>query len=192
MLLISDIHPHWHFNRGSVPIPIAQRQLLDPLPVLRGKGRPKGSRNRGKNQGQSSTRRDPSLFEHVESQSIVQSTVPSFPQSFPQSTVPSFPQSTVQSLPQPVPRLQSMTSTTQLAISRGAGSIEDLYDPGTLRERAYMQSLPIDRLHVEVDVERLDNWDGNLQHELEMDQEWDLNLFWEPIDICTIDQESID
>ncbi|RKF73685.1 hypothetical protein GcC1_088025, partial [Golovinomyces cichoracearum] len=129
MLLISDIHPHWHFNRGSIPIPIAQRQLLDPLPVLRGKGRPKGSRNRGKNQGQSSTRRDPSLFEHVESQSIVQSTVQSIPQSFPQSTVQ--PVQPVQPQPLPLPQLQpvqpefNMTSTIQLAILSGAGSIED-------------------------------------------------------------------
>ncbi|RKF83761.1 hypothetical protein GcM3_008054 [Golovinomyces cichoracearum] len=46
--------------------------------------------------------------------------------------------------PEPLPALQlvpNMTSTTQLAILRGAGSTEDLYDSGNLPERAYIQSL---------------------------------------------------
>ena len=47
-------------------------------------------------------------------------------------------------------------SSTELALRRGAGGEEDLYDPGTLRERAYMRSLSIHALNGAA-VDSLDN-----------------------------------
>ncbi|RKF79358.1 hypothetical protein GcC1_047037, partial [Golovinomyces cichoracearum] len=98
-LRLSDINNHWYYDRNTDPQSICQQiQLLDPLPVVKRKG----SKNKGKNEGKSSTRRDPSLFEYAEQSqlSLLQ------PEPLP--------------LPRPVlPALQlvpNMISTTQLAI----------------------------------------------------------------------------
>jgi hypothetical protein len=47
-------------------------------------------------------------------------------------------------------------SSTELALRRGAGGEEDLYDPGTLRERVYMRSLSIYALN-DAAVDSLDD-----------------------------------
>lgn len=71
LILITDIDPHWYYNR-TLPLPISNQQskqyLLEPHKI-KGKGRPKGAQNVGKqfhrrDEGESSTRRNPSLFEH--------------------------------------------------------------------------------------------------------------------------------
>jgi hypothetical protein len=72
MLCLSDIDPHWYYNRetlGPVAAQGERRILLNPA-VVKSKGRPKGSfkpvgnNKKAGGSGETSTRRDPSLFEH--------------------------------------------------------------------------------------------------------------------------------
>ncbi|KAI0994183.1 hypothetical protein K3495_g13999 [Podosphaera aphanis] len=37
-------------------------------------------------------------------------------------------------------------ATTKMGFNRGAGEVEDLYQPGTLREGTYLQSIPPGKL----------------------------------------------
>ena len=68
ILPLSDIDPHWHYEREGGEQPhLGRRILLEPS-IVKGKGRPKVSTIKPplkvKGYGVSSTRRDPSLFEH--------------------------------------------------------------------------------------------------------------------------------
>ena len=117
---MSDIHPHWHYNRpesdvplqlGTIPRPFL---LLNPLKV-KGKGRPKGALGGGSRVALSSTRRDPSFFE------------------LPSSSAPA-------SLGQAV-TVETSLSSTAIAMRRIEHGHRDLYEPGTRRERAYMQGI---------------------------------------------------
>ena len=119
-VLLSDIHPHWHYNRpesdvplqlGTIPRPFL---LLNPLKV-KGKGRPKGALGGGSRVALSSTRRDPSFFE------------------LPSSSAPA-------SLGQAV-TVETSLSSTAIAMRRIEHGHRDLYEPGTRRERAYMQGI---------------------------------------------------
>jgi hypothetical protein len=102
MVLLSDIHPHWYYDRGNAHLAVGRQiiPLLNP-DIVKGKGRPKGvlgrknntmlpvpgvdattrGRGRGKRgshtrgNGKSSTRRHPSAFE-------------TDPHEFPTSTAP--------------------------------------------------------------------------------------------------------
>ena len=63
ILQLQDIHPHCHFVKptGDVgPVSVGQLLLMNPR-VIKGKGQPRGSRNR--RSAASSTKRDPSAFE---------------------------------------------------------------------------------------------------------------------------------
>lgn len=66
VILLSDIHPHWYYNRPERST-LLQPITLPPLPILnpvyvKGKGRPKGALG-GSRAPPSSTRRDPSFWE---------------------------------------------------------------------------------------------------------------------------------
>jgi hypothetical protein len=70
-ILLEDIHPFWWYKRlergTSFAISVQNYRLVLNPAVVRGKGRPKGSKNKAKNHGVTSTRRDPSQFEYVPS-----------------------------------------------------------------------------------------------------------------------------
>jgi hypothetical protein len=63
-LLLSDINPHWYYNRGFVAPQESRRILLDPV-IVKGKGRLKESKGKQKEDGEGSIRRDPLLFKHA-------------------------------------------------------------------------------------------------------------------------------
>ncbi|KAI0992384.1 hypothetical protein K3495_g15802 [Podosphaera aphanis] len=50
----------------------------------------------------------------------------------------------------------SKLSITALGITRGAGGVGDLYEAGTVRERAYMRSIKLNKLSC-ASVEKLDS-----------------------------------
>ncbi|KAI0992880.1 hypothetical protein K3495_g15305 [Podosphaera aphanis] len=129
---------------------------------MKGKGRPKGSRNKvhqkAKGYGVSSTRRDPSLHEHemikpylnpaiycviIENQEVSQA-----------SQVPATAQTDASK--RDTTESYSKLSITALGITRCAGRVGDLYEAGTVRERAYMRSIKLDKLS-SASVEELDS-----------------------------------
>jgi hypothetical protein len=63
-LLLSNINPHWYYNQGFVALQESRRILLDPV-IIKGKGRPKGSKGKQKGDGEGSIRRDPLLFKYA-------------------------------------------------------------------------------------------------------------------------------
>lgn len=70
-ILPIDIHPFWWYKRpelhtSSTMNTQTRRLILNPA-VVRGKGRPRGSKNKQKGHGITSTWRDPSQFEHIPS-----------------------------------------------------------------------------------------------------------------------------
>lgn len=167
-LSLADINPHWYYDRGVVPPQNTRRILLDPL-VVKGKGRPKGSKGKGKNMGESSTRRDPSLFEH-EAIELPSSTAPATLETVRQpmlSTSPIREATTMQIQREVRPKwdtgensFMANLTTTALGILRGAGSDEDPYEAGTLRERAYLRSLHPNKLAEQIDEDKLDKDNG--------------------------------
>ncbi|KAI0998733.1 hypothetical protein K3495_g9463 [Podosphaera aphanis] len=66
-IALADIDPHWYYQRRGEQPQLRRRTLLEPS-IVKGKGRPKGSKNKvhqkAKGYGMSSTRRDPSLHEY--------------------------------------------------------------------------------------------------------------------------------
>jgi hypothetical protein len=163
-LSLADIDPHWYYDRGVAPPQNTRRILLDPL-VVKGKGRPKGSKGKGKNMGESSTRRDPSLFEH-EAIELPSSTAPAALETrkpMPPTSSSEEP-TTIQIRREIGPKWDTVENsfmanltTTALGILRGAGSDEDPYEAGTLRERAYLRSLHPNKLAEQIDEDELDN-----------------------------------
>ena len=152
----------------------ARRILLDPL-VIKGKGRPKGSKGKKKGEGEGSTRRDPSLFKHA-TINLPSAFDPPLNIALPQlqTTIqnhlvanPVFTKSAIQRIAESHPGLSTTAiavlrgarsrwdidndieldlSTIALAILRGARQEDNPYKAGTLRERAYMRSLNPARL----------------------------------------------
>ena len=130
---------------------------------MKGKGRPKGSLGHGKNQGITGTRRDPSLFEYEDTPSATApprlEARPNLTQRAQDAEMEIIPEVRVRS---PGRRwdfdnnAQVEFTTTQLGLERGAGSNDDLYEPGTLRERAYLRSIAPEKLADKVDNKRLD------------------------------------
>jgi hypothetical protein len=59
-------------------------------------------------------------------------------------------------------------TTTALGI-RGAGSDEDPYEAGILRERAYLRSLHPNKLAEQIDEDELDNKDNEIHENSEKD-----------------------
>jgi hypothetical protein len=117
VIRLEDIHPHWYVIRpesGTYSGPTISHPLpvLNPLPV-QGRGRPRGAL--GGVVQPTSTRREPSLFEY--------------------ETPPSSAPPTVNRPPQE--RLYIVNS----GLSRLENGHQDLYEPGTQRERAYMRGL---------------------------------------------------
>jgi hypothetical protein len=186
-LLLSDIDPHWWYDRGIVTPQEARKILLDPL-VVKGKGRPKGSKGKKKGDGEGSIRRDPSLFEYAaitlpSALDPPSSTAPPQLQTTIQNhsvTNPVFTESAVQRIVGSHPNVPATAiavlwgarsrwdinddmepgiSTTTLAILRGAGQDDDPYEAGTIRERAYMRSLNPARL-IQANIELLDDEDA--------------------------------
>ena len=119
MILLTDIHHHWYYNRPQLDAPprplfsVPSLPLLNPIKV-RGKRRPKSALGRSR-VAPSSTRRNASFFELPSS---------SAPASLGQSSA-----------------TQNSLSTTGLAMQRLELGHRDLYEPGTRRERAYMQGI---------------------------------------------------
>jgi MULE transposase domain len=112
VIQVEDIHPHWFFQR---PEPGISLQLSHPLPVLN----PVTIQGRGRPRGAlgssirpTTTRRDPSAFE------------------IPSSSAPPI-------LNRPSERLYIVNP----GLTRLDNGHQDLYEPGTERERAYMRGL---------------------------------------------------
>jgi hypothetical protein len=115
VIQLEDIHPHWYFSR---PEPSTYPWISHPLPVLnplpiQGRGRPRGALGGVARVAPTSTRREPSSFET------------------PSSSAPP----TFNRLPQE--RLYIVNS----GLTRLQNGHQDLYEPGTQRERAYMRGL---------------------------------------------------
>jgi hypothetical protein len=181
-LQLADIDPRWWYDRGVVEPQVVRKILLDPL-VVKGKGRPKGSKGKSKEKGngESSTRSDPSLFEHAAIE-LPSSTAPTAMQTVqPAPSVPISPldNESVEQIAEAHPELSTTAiavlrgarskwdtghdegladlSTTALAIMRGAGQDDDPYEAGTLHERAYLRSLNPIKLASQAEVEALDD-----------------------------------
>ena len=122
MIRLEDIHPHWYYDHTISQQDSDQTQVLEPL-IIRGKGRPKGALGgSNKSKGVHDTRRLPSAFE------------------LPSSSAPAAIET------QPARReqlyiVQSGLSSTSLAMSRLQEGQVDIYEPGTVRERAYMRGI---------------------------------------------------
>ena len=115
VIQLEDIHPHWYIIRpepGTPSGPTISHPLpvLNPLPV-QGRGRPRGAL--GGVVRPTSTRREPSLFEYEAPSSSAPPTVNRTPQE----------------------RLFIVNS----GLTRLENGHQDLYEPGTQRERAYMR-----------------------------------------------------
>jgi hypothetical protein len=130
-VLLSDIHEHWYYLRGEsstfenriVPTVLP---ILDPMRI-QGRGRPKGALggiSGSRRIAASSTRRELSAFE--------------LPSSSAPPVLQSFPILVVQSLP--IRELRPI-STTAVAKTRLQNGHVDLYEPGTRRERGYMNGI---------------------------------------------------
>jgi MULE transposase domain len=121
VIRLDDIHPHWHYNPTNIA-QVQDRQVLEPL-AIRGKGRPKGSLGTGASaNGIHTTKRLPSAFE------------------LPSSSAPA----ALDIRPARQEKLfiaQTGLSTTSLGMSRIEGGHVDMYEPGTIRERAYMRGI---------------------------------------------------
>ena len=181
---------------GPIAEHIERRILLNPA-VVKGKDRPNCALGKkGVNQGETGTRRDPSLFEHVADFELPPSTAPpriegdgpvavaakrgrgrgrppkakitaQAPQVTTTTTITQAPQVAI-----PAITLGSLTrgvSTTVLGFQRGAGTILDPYDAGTLRERAYLRSVYNEKLwsatvpvieEVSIDIDDLEKSQG--------------------------------
>ncbi|KAI0999278.1 hypothetical protein K3495_g8914 [Podosphaera aphanis] len=148
---LADIDPHWYYQRRGEQPQLEQRILLKPS-IVKGKGRPKGSKNKvhqkAKGYGVSSTRRDPSLYEFemtklylnpaiscviIEDEELSQA-----------CQVPATAQTDASK--RDTTESYSKLSTTALGITRGVGGVRDLYEAGTVRERAYMRNIKLDEL----------------------------------------------
>ncbi|RKF65015.1 hypothetical protein GcM3_127012 [Golovinomyces cichoracearum] len=155
-LRLTDIDAHWYYDRealGPIAEHVERRILLNPA-VVKGKGRPKGALGKkGANQGETGTRRDPSLFEHVADFELPPSTAPPRIEGDGPVAVaakrgrgrPPKAKITAQASRDSCYHLRGV-STTVLGFQRGAGTILDPYDAGTLRERAYLRSVHIEKL----------------------------------------------
>ena len=114
---LEDIHPHWYFSR---PEPGFTPAELHPLPVLnslviQSRGRPRGALGITR-VAPANTRQEPSAFEVSSS---------------------SAPPTVNRPTDQPTGRLYIVNS----GLSRLQNGHQDLYEPGTQRERAYMRGL---------------------------------------------------
>ncbi|KAI1004802.1 hypothetical protein K3495_g3416 [Podosphaera aphanis] len=137
-------------RRGEQP-QLERRILLEPS-IVKGKGQPKRSKNKAhqksKGYGVSSTPRDPSLHEYerikpylnpaisgviIEDEDLSQA-----------SQVSATAQTDVSK--RDTTESCSKLSTTVLGITTGASGVRDLYEAGTVRERAYMRSIKLDKL----------------------------------------------
>ena len=126
MILLEDIHRHWYYFRPdrstfsdqviSTPLP-----LLNPV-LIKGKGRPRGALGGVSRIPESSTKRHPSAFELPSS-----SAPPILKRSTPSS--------------EKVFIVYSGPSSTIMGMSRIKAGHQDLYEPGTRRERAYMSKI---------------------------------------------------
>jgi hypothetical protein len=119
VIRLEDIHPHWYITRPepgldsrvSTSHPLP---VLNPLPV-QGRGRPRGAL--GGVVRPTNTRRDPSSFE-----------IPS------SSAPPAFNRP-------PQERLYIVNSGVNSGLARLENGHQDLYEPGTILERAYMRGI---------------------------------------------------
>jgi hypothetical protein len=115
---LEDIHPHWYITRPE-PGPDSRLLISYPLPVLnplplQGRGRPRGAL--GGVMRPTTTCREPSLFEY----------------NTPSSSAPP----TVNRPPQ-----EQQLYIVNSGLARLENGHQDLYEPGTIMERAYQRSL---------------------------------------------------
>ena len=136
VILLSDIHRHWHYERPILDVatststtlptpPPPSRPILNPV-RLRGKGRPRGALGGVLRIAESSTRRLPSSFE------------------LPPSTAPAV----LEGARSPVEQifvvhsglhtLLNRPTSTSLTMARLEAGHTDQYKPGTRGERGYM------------------------------------------------------
>ena len=126
VIQLGDIHHHWYYSRPNpstlptpaIPLPLP---LLNPL-VVKGKGCPRGALGGVSRVPISSTRQDPLLFEIPSSSAPAILDRPSTP-------------------PEQLFIVPSRLSSTAIAMARLQLGHKDLYEPGTQRERGYMQSM---------------------------------------------------
>ena len=122
VILLEDIHRHWHYFRPERDVAILASLPLRPVlqPVrIKGKGRPRGALGGISRIAESSTRRHPSAFE------------------LPSSSAPTTLEHREPSIGQPFV-VDSQASSTAIAMGRLKAGHLDLYEPGTQRERGYM------------------------------------------------------
>jgi hypothetical protein len=111
---LDDIHPHWYFSRpepGLTPVILYPLPILNPL-VIQGRGRPYSALGIGGRVAPTNTRQEPSAFE------------------LPSSSAPPAFQA-----------LQERLYIVNPGLTRLQNGHQDLYEPGTQRERGYMRGL---------------------------------------------------
>ena len=129
VILLSDIHSHWHYTRPSpspalANTPLAIPSILQPVRI-RGKGRPRGALGGVSRIAISSTQRHPSSFE------------------LPSSSAPAILDRVEPSTEQLwiVNSGLNRVSSTAMAMARLRAGHIDQYEAGTQRERGYMQGI---------------------------------------------------
>ncbi|RKF53425.1 hypothetical protein GcM3_218001b [Golovinomyces cichoracearum] len=160
---LPDINYHWHYQRKEGEQPHLERRISLEPKIVKGEDRPKGSTikvpPKAKGQGESSTRRDPSLYEH-EALKLSLSTATPFvieeDEDISSSIFCQFPKTAlVSKLKWDISEGSPELSTAAVGISRGPDGIRDLYEGGTARKRSYMRSIKLDKLG-SASIEELD------------------------------------
>lgn len=67
-LLVEDVYPHWRFDRAPVTVNNNPHLLIQESEIARTWGRPPGAENRRQQAFETSTNREPSLFERLEAE----------------------------------------------------------------------------------------------------------------------------
>jgi hypothetical protein len=144
-LFVSDFHPYWLIQRVAVQPTQAPNSLILEPDRLQGRGRPRGALGGASREAESSTRRLSSTFE------LPPSTAPAaLGNEKPTATAAVHVSVTNGRLPlcesifepaQPPLRRYNTRSTTAIALERIEMQGGDQYEPGTVRERGYMQGI---------------------------------------------------
>lgn len=134
-IALADIGAHWYYQRSGEQ-PQLERRILPEPSIVKGKGRPKGSKNKlhqkAKSYGVSSTRPDPSLH-------VYEALKPPFNLAIP-STVIEYWELSLASLVLAIAQTDRLKrdmsesylelSTIALGVTRGADGVRDLYEAG--------------------------------------------------------------
>ena len=140
VIRLQDIDPHWWYDRVNQLVSQPQRRILLNPAMVKGKGRPKGAKGKKKGDGESTTRRDPSLFER-EAVELPSSTAPARLQTSTNTTkkrkrqpkkepspsppLPTLPPPPIYPLRVPLPTGNKKISATAITILRGTQAKKD-------------------------------------------------------------------